>query len=188
MESLTRRGAIGLGILSGSSLFTTPAQAADEKSVIFVDEKAVLFKVKNVSLEEVDQDHRTIAVRFGKPDQTIKVANLPLGESVRIRASFVFPSSANQLPFHWDRLKGLVGKTVSMMLARNRAGFRSIRSPWPMTDPVAISPMRDRYRLIRRVATRMPDPQQHGGGSVQWKQSFASPPKRTCPRSRKCLP
>ncbi len=123
MESLTRRGAIGLGIFSGSSLFTTPAQAADEKSVIFANEKAVLFKVKNVTLEEVDQDRRTIAVRFGKPDRNIKVANLPLGESVRIRVSFVFPGSVNHLPFHWDRLKGLVGKTVSMMLCAESSGL-----------------------------------------------------------------
>jgi hypothetical protein len=116
MDSVTRRGAIGLGILSGSTLFAKPAQAADDKTVIFANEKAVLFKVKNVTLDGVDQDHRTIAASFGKPDRPIKLANLPLSESVRIRVSFILPGSVNHLPFHWDRLKGLVGKRVSMML------------------------------------------------------------------------
>jgi hypothetical protein len=113
---MTRREAIGLGMMSGSLLLTEPAQAADENAVIFADEKAVLFKVKNVTLVGVDQDHRTIAASFGKPDEPIRLANLPLGEDVRIRVSFIFPGSVNNVPFHWDRLKGLVGKTVSMML------------------------------------------------------------------------
>jgi hypothetical protein len=116
METVTRRGAIGLGILSGSSLFTQPAQAADEKTAIFADEKAVLFKVRNVTLDGVDQDQRTIAASFGKPDRPIKLANLSLEESVSIRVSFIFPGSVNNVPFDWDSSKGLVGKRISMML------------------------------------------------------------------------
>ena len=74
------------------------------------------FKIKDVVIERVEQEGRTIDVRFGKAARPIKVTGLPLGETIGIRVSHVFPGSVNNLPFHWDRLKELVGKTVSMVI------------------------------------------------------------------------
>ena len=44
------------------------------------------------------------------------MTGLPLSQTIGIRVSHVFPGSVNNLPFQWDRLKGLVGKTVSMTI------------------------------------------------------------------------
>jgi hypothetical protein len=118
MSSLTRRAAIGFGVLSGSALLSRlgRAEAADEERVIFAGEKAVLFKLKDVTIERVDRAGRTIDVSSGKKDKPLKMADLPLGEDIRIRVSYVRPGVANNLPFEWDRLEELVGKQVSMML------------------------------------------------------------------------
>ena len=112
---LTRRDAIRLGAASGAALLATGA-AADEKAVIFADEKRVMFKIRDVTLNEVDQPGRTVSLSVGNKDKPVKVTNLPLAENVTIRVSFVFPGSVNNVPFDWDRLKGLTGKVVSIML------------------------------------------------------------------------
>ncbi len=125
MDNLTRRGAIGFGILSGSALSATLGQAGagEEKGVIFADSKDVLFKIKDVLLDRIDRDGRTIAATFGDRDRPLKMTNLPLGKDIRIRVSYVFPGVVNNVPFDWDRLEKLAGKRVSMML---RAGSNGL--------------------------------------------------------------
>jgi hypothetical protein len=80
------------------------------------DEESVMFKIKDVILDGVKQDERTIDVRFGKAARPIKLTGLPLSETIGIRVSHVFPGSVNNLPFRWERLKELVGKTVSVVI------------------------------------------------------------------------
>jgi hypothetical protein len=113
MQRLTRRAALGLGAASASAFLTAAAPATDENAN---DEGPVRFKIKDVVIERVKQEERTIDVRFGKAARPIKVAGLPLAETIGIRVSHIFPGSVNNLPFHWDRLKALVGKTVSMVI------------------------------------------------------------------------
>src|SRR3954452_20373280 len=117
MDRLTRRGAIGMGVVSGAALFAVSGRAAaDDKAVIVAGEKAVLFKVRGVAIDRVDRRGRTIDASLGEEDRPTRLANLPLGDGIRIRVSFVLPGSVNNVPFDWDRLEGLVGKRVSMML------------------------------------------------------------------------
>jgi hypothetical protein len=113
MRNLTRRGALGLGVASASVFLTAAAHGANENTD---DEEPVRFKIKDVILDGVKQEERTIDVRFGKAARPIKLTGLPLSDSIRIRVSHVFPGSVNNVPFDWGRLKGLVGKTVSMMI------------------------------------------------------------------------
>ena len=120
MNSLTRRGALGLGVMSASAFLPTMVQGAGEEAD---DKEPVRFKIKDVTLEKVDQDHRTINVRFGKPARPMKVIALPLGENIGIRVSHVFPGSVNNVPFDWDRLKGLVGERISMMIVAEDNGL-----------------------------------------------------------------
>jgi hypothetical protein len=124
MVSLSRRRAIGVGVMSGSALLATLTRAEEaDEDVIAAGEKAVLFKIKGVMLERVDQDRRTIDASLGKHDRPIKLEGLPLGENIRIRVSYVKPGVANNLPFDWDRLKGLVGRRVSVMLRAASGGL-----------------------------------------------------------------
>src|SRR3954470_5946642 len=117
MDRLTRRGAIGMGVVSGAALFEAPGRAAaDDKAVIVAGEKAVLFKVKGVAIERVDRGGRAIAGSLADAARPVSLATLPLEDGIRIRVSFIFPGGANNVPFDWDRLEGLVGKRVSMML------------------------------------------------------------------------
>jgi hypothetical protein len=129
MSGLTRRGAIGLGVLAGSALWPGRgwAGAAGDEKVIAAGEKAVLFKVKDVTVERVDRDGRTISASLGNRDRPTKLTDLPLGKDVRVRASNVFPGGANNLPFSWERLEELVGKRVSLTL-RAEAGGLSVDS------------------------------------------------------------
>ena len=128
MVGLTRRGAIGLGVVAGSVLVARHgvAAAADD-DVIAVGEKAVLFKVKDATIERVDQDARTIGASLGTSEKPTKLADLPLEKDIRVRVSYVFPGVANNLPFTWERLEALVGKRVSMML-RAESGRLSVDS------------------------------------------------------------
>jgi hypothetical protein len=103
-------------VTSGSAILATLAQAAHDDNVIVADEKAALFKIRDVTLNRVDQKARTIGASFGNSDRPISLANLPLGEDVTIRVSFIEPGVVNNVPFSWERLKGLVGKRLSMML------------------------------------------------------------------------
>jgi hypothetical protein len=129
MNGLTRRWMLGLGIMSGSPPFAQLAAdaVAEDKPVIVADEKAVLFKIKDVTLERVNHKARTIDVRSGRKDSSLIVRNLPLSDAISIRVSFVFPGAANNLPFDWHRLIGLVGSRVSMML-RAESGALSVDS------------------------------------------------------------
>jgi hypothetical protein len=119
MNSLTRRGALGLGAASASAFLSASARGAGEAG----DEGPVRFKIKDVILEKVDQDHRTINVRFGKPGRPVKMIALPLDETIGIRVSHIFPGSVNNVPFDWDRLKGLVGERVSMVIVAEDDGL-----------------------------------------------------------------
>jgi hypothetical protein len=120
MNSLTRRGALGLGAVSASAFLSATARGAGKAAG---DEGPVQFKIKDVTLEKVEQDHRTINVHFGKPSRPTKVVALPLGENIGILVSHVFPGSVNNIPFDWDRLKGLVGERVSMVIVAEDDGL-----------------------------------------------------------------
>jgi len=113
MQNLTRRGALGLGAATASAFLAATAQATREDTR---DEEPVRFKIKDVIIDKVRQEQRTIDVRVGKGARPIKVFGLPLAETIGIRVSHLFPGSVNNLPFRWDRLKELVGKTVSMVI------------------------------------------------------------------------
>ncbi|MGL4462317.1 MAG: hypothetical protein ACRC1K_09185 [Planctomycetia bacterium] len=103
---------------------TSSAEAADDKqAVISAYEKPVLFKVKNVTIDAVDADARTIAASFGAAGAQIKLAGLPLVKDVHILRWYQSPSIANNLPFTMDRLKELVGKEVSMLLLAEKSGL-----------------------------------------------------------------
>src|SRR5262245_18436009 len=115
MDTLTRRLAIGIGVLGGAVRAAGHAGAntdeepngasavlTDEPEVVFVGEKAVLFKIKDLTLDAVDEPARTIDATVGQSDRPLKLANVPLEDDVRIRVSFVFPGVANNLPFNWE--------------------------------------------------------------------------------------
>ena len=53
----------------------------------------------------------------------MKVIALPLDETIGIRVSHIFPGSVNNVPFDWDRLKGLVGERISMMIVAEDNGL-----------------------------------------------------------------
>jgi hypothetical protein len=108
MQNLTRRGALGLGAASAGAFLTAAARADDQGPV--------RFKIKDVVILRARQEDRTIDIRFGKADRRIRMIGLPLSETIGIRVSHIFPGSVNNLPFHWDRLKELVGETVSLVI------------------------------------------------------------------------
>lgn len=99
------------------------AGADDGKGVLVADEKAVLFKVRDVTLDGVDETTRTVSASFGRGSALIKVTGLPLAEDIGIRVSMVYPGSVNNVPFDWTRLKGLVGKRVSLLLQAEESGL-----------------------------------------------------------------
>ncbi|MHC4744096.1 MAG: hypothetical protein ACYS8Z_19435, partial [Planctomycetota bacterium] len=49
-------------------------------------------------------------------EKPAKLVNVPLSEEVRVVASHVLPGSVNNLPFRWEYVKNLRGKTVSIRL------------------------------------------------------------------------
>lgn len=126
MDGISRRQLVALGATGGVAFLATlgGAEAADEKErVIVADEKAVLFKVKNVTLDAVDETKRTMAASFGWVDAPVRVTGLPLAKDVSIRVTMVLPGSANNVPFDMARLKGLVGKQVSVLLRAEASGL-----------------------------------------------------------------
>lgn len=125
MGSISRRQAVSLGAAGGAAALAAfgRAEAAGGKDVIFADEKAVLFKIRDVTIDAVDQARRMIGVSFGKADAPVTVTGLPLADNITIRVSFIYPGSVNNVPFDWDRLKGLVGKNVSMHLRAEASGL-----------------------------------------------------------------
>jgi hypothetical protein len=125
MDSISRRQAVALSAASGMALLATlgRAQARDEEGVIVAGEKAVLFKVKDVTLDGIDVTKRTVAASFGRGNALVKITGLPLAEGISIRVSLVLPGSVNNVPFDWTRLKGLVGKQVSVLLRAEVSGL-----------------------------------------------------------------
>ena len=126
MKSLTRRAAIGFGVLCGPALSASFARA-DDAEVFPADGRAVLFKIRDATIERADRDARTVAVVFGEGDRPLRMTNLPLAEGFKIRASYVLPGSVNNVPFDrdrdWYRMEGLVGKRVSMLLRAESGGL-----------------------------------------------------------------
>ncbi len=125
MDSISRRQAVALSAASGMALLATlgRAEAGDKEGVIVAGEKAVLFKVKDVTLDGVDEAKRTVAASFGRGNALVKITGLPLAEGISIRVSLVLPGSVNNVPFDWTRLKGLVGKQVSVLLRAEVSGL-----------------------------------------------------------------
>ncbi len=125
MDSISRRQAVALSAASGMALLATlgRAEAGDKEGVIVAGEKAVLFKVKDVTLDGVDEAKRTVAASFGRGNALVKITGLPLAEGISIRVSLVLPGSVNNVPFDWTRLKGLVGKRVSVLLRAEVSGL-----------------------------------------------------------------
>jgi hypothetical protein len=54
----TRRDAMRLGVASAATLMTAGTAAAAEKDLIFADGKRVLFKIKDVTIDGVDEPGR----------------------------------------------------------------------------------------------------------------------------------
>jgi hypothetical protein len=126
MDNVSRRQLVALGAAGGAAFLAalgrTEAEEAKDR-VIVADERAVLFKVKDVTLDGVDEAKRTVAVSFGRTDTPVKLTDLPLAKDVSIRVSLVFPGSVNNVPFDMARLQGLVGKRVSMLLRAEASGL-----------------------------------------------------------------
>jgi hypothetical protein len=126
MSKVSRRQLVALGAAGGAAFLAAidRAEAGEEKDrVIVADEKAVLFKLKDVTLDAVDDPKRTVAVSFGQADVPIKVTGLPLSKDIGIRVSLVRPGSVNNVPFDMARLKALVGKQVSVLLRAEASGI-----------------------------------------------------------------
>lgn len=95
--------------------------------MIVAGEKAVLFKIKDVTIDSIDEAKRTIAASFGRADAPVKLTGLQLAKDIVIRVSLVLPGSVNNVPFDMDRLKGLVGKQISVMLRAEASGLAVTR-------------------------------------------------------------
>ena len=82
--------------------------------------------IKDVIIDQVDEAAGMISVSFGKKDKPTKLVNIPLAEGVRVVASHVLPGSVNHLPFRWEYVKRLQGKTVSVRLRLASTGLSVI--------------------------------------------------------------
>lgn len=123
---MNRRQAIAAVGVGGMMACTaaTAAGAADEKAkVLFAGEKAVLFKLKNVTLDALDEEKRTVALSFGPADARVTLTGLPLAKEISIRRWFETISFANNFPFEMGRLKESVGKVVSVHLWAEASGM-----------------------------------------------------------------
>ncbi len=121
---MNRRQALAAIGVGGVVTCAASAAAADDKpKVHFAGEKAAVFKLKNVTLDAVDGDKRTVALSFGPADARVKLAGLPLAKEVGIRQWFEVISFANNFPFTMDRLKESVGKVVSVQLRAEAGGL-----------------------------------------------------------------
>ena len=120
-DERTRRGVIGLA--SGSAVLGLLVRGADADGrprATVVDEAPVLFKRKDVTVERVDCDARTVDLRLGPGDRAVRLTGLPVREEVSaLRVSHVFSGVVNNPPFDGDRLAAQTGRRVSVML---RAG------------------------------------------------------------------
>ena len=122
---MNRRQALAaIGVGGVTACAATAAQAADDKSkVVYVGEKPTLFKLKDVTLDALDGQRRTVALSFGPADARIKLTGLPLAKDVSIRQWFEQISIANNMPFTMGRLKESVGKVVSSQLRAEASGL-----------------------------------------------------------------
>ena len=82
--------------------------------------------IKDVLIDQVDETTGTISVRFGKKEKTTTLVNVPLAKEVRVVASHVLPGSVNHLPFRWEYVKNLQGKTVSVRMQIASSGLSVI--------------------------------------------------------------
>lgn len=115
--------AIGVGGISAACT-TAAAQPADVKDkVIHVGEKPVLFKVRNVTLDAVDEAKRTVSLSFGKVNARVKLTDIPLAEDIHILRWFMTPSIANNMPFKMERLLESVGKIVTILFRAEASGL-----------------------------------------------------------------
>ena len=117
MAPVTRRTVVGLGFAFGLALLLGLALrgAADDKPLGLPVEKATV-TIKDVIIDQVDEAAGTFSVSFGKKEKPTKLVNVPLAKGVRVVASHVLPGSVNHLPFRWEYVKRLQGKTVSVRL------------------------------------------------------------------------
>lgn len=102
---------------------TTAAAADDTSKVVSVGEKPALFKLKDVTLDAVDEKRRTVTLSFGPADARVKLTGLPLAKDVSIRRWFEQISFANNFPFEMGRLNESVGKVVSAHLRAEASGL-----------------------------------------------------------------
>jgi hypothetical protein len=117
MHLITRRAVVGIGFALALALLSgcTPRGTADDKPLgVSKDEVAVT--IKDVIIDHVDEPTGTISVSFGKKSDPTKLLNVPLAQEVRVVASHVLPGSVNHLPFRWEYVRRLQGRTVSVRL------------------------------------------------------------------------
>ena len=119
---MNRRQALA-AIGAGGVVASASAAADNESKVTFAGEKAVLFKLKGVTLDAVDEKRRTVALSFGPAEARVKLTGLPLAKDISILRWFMSPSVANNLPFGMDRLNESVGKVVGVFLRAEASGL-----------------------------------------------------------------
>ena len=117
MAPVTRRAVVGLGFAFGLALLSgCGLSSAAPRGVIGVPVEKATVTIKDVIIDQVDEAAGTISVSFGKKEKPTKLVNVPLANGVRVVASHVLPGSVNHLPFRWEYVKRLQGKTVSVRL------------------------------------------------------------------------
>jgi len=126
--SFTRRKAIATAVgsiayLASARVWSAPSTETPPDPA----EHAVIFKLKNLVLESVDQESGTITASFGNRDKPTRLVNIPTSKQVRLVASHVWPGVCNNFPFTWPELKALRGKEVSMLF-HAEAGKMSVLS------------------------------------------------------------
>lgn len=125
MEHFSRCAAVVLVIAFGAVVLTgfAPAGAEAGDKPLKGSADAATVKIKDVTIDQVDEAGGTISVSFGNKEKPTKLVNVPLGKGVRVVASHVLPGSVNHLPFEWDYVKRLQGKVVSVRLDVATAGL-----------------------------------------------------------------
>lgn len=109
MNDLTRRRAIGLGVVT-AALTGTGASAAT-----LANDGAVRFRLKDVLLVALDEKAKTLDLAWGSNDHPVQIKGVPVAGDVQMRVSHVLPGVVNNLPFAWERVKPWVNKRISVM-------------------------------------------------------------------------
>lgn len=123
MQEFSRRQALAVRSAALLATLAPQAEGNEAEKVIVADEKAVLITIKDAMFEKLDEVRRIITVSFGPKDGRIKITGLPLADDFSIRVSLVKPGVVNNVPFDRDRLKRLVGGTVSMLIRAEASGL-----------------------------------------------------------------